>query len=132
MSDIREQLKTLRVGDIVRLRHKTWPKSAYQQGPVFLNGNNWQCGSIPLNSWWDVIDEFEIVERPRRFYSNADREPIVGDLATTQNFEVCNWTGPWFLTQEGWVSPLGTPIMGNMPPADNVLLYDGKTRRPVP
>lgn len=131
--DIREQLTTLRVGDIVRLHHRAWPKSAYQQGPVFPSlSKGWQCGSIPLDNWWDEIDAFEIIERAPRFYSNTDRGPVVGDLATTANFEHSSKVGPWFLTEKGWVSKNGTPILGNMPPADNILLYDGRTRRPVP
>lgn len=67
-------------------------------------------------------------EVPKSFYSNVNRGPVVGDVATTKwDAKAENPAGPWFYTAKGWFSRVGLKIGSNMPPTDNVLLVDGNT-----
>lgn len=125
-----EILEGLRPGDVVRFRHEFWPDLAYQEGSVYVGeGGDLWCGGVRLSNWSRYFAEFEAVSRKPRFYANADREPVAGDLATTKWHD--SSVGPWFYTDRGWFSPLGRPISGDMPPVDNILLYDAVKRRPV-
>ena len=136
MSNV-ELLKSLRVGDVVRARFEAWSEGAYIEGPIHRFTGESQglyLGGLNLNpnfpgdfSRWT----FEILSSAPRFYANADRDPVVGDLATTVLHADDKNIGPWYYTAAGWVSQLGRPITGEMPATDNILLFDGQTRKPV-
>lgn len=140
MSIDRLTLDNLREGDVVHFRHKAWPEGAYVEGPLYRSADSGEleCGAVPITGKWgwaDRIVDFKIVKEAPRFYVNANREPVVGDLATTIDHIGKVRVGPWFYTDRGWVSHRGTPIgdpQNGMPKGRSILLYDGKTRKPMP
>lgn len=135
MTVTEEQIAELREGDIVRIRHRAWPKGVYQQGPLFRFAGDLSCGSVSVWGWAAHLESLEVIERKPRFYANADRDPVVGDVAHTRDSfkgQPIIRFGPWFFTKAGWISTNGRPIGGYMPATDNVLLVDGATRKVMP
>lgn len=141
MSIDRLTLNNLLEGDVVRFRHEAWPEGVYVEGPLYRSAGSGEleCGSVPLTGRWgwadNLVDFVLVEEAPRRFYVNAARDPVVGDLATTIAHRNQPRVGPWFYTGIGWVSQQGTPIgdpRHGMPKGRSILLHDGKTRKPMP
>lgn len=134
------QVKDLKKGDVVRFRHEAWDDGVWIEGAlhrmkgepgskalyiggVLLKNSFGELAPGPARHAW-----LELVRKaPRRFYVNADRDSVVGDVATTSTSS--SVFGPWFRTEKGWIGRYGDVIVGDMPAEGNVLLVDGETRK---
>lgn len=132
-----DDIKDLKVGDIVRFEHQAWTKDTYIEGPCHRfrtqDGQQLYIGGFLIRNedgevaYGASFSTLELVKKVVRFYVNADREPVTGDVAITKNVVAVPTVGPWFLTQRGWIGRHGQVITGTMPESDNILLVDGTT-----
>lgn len=121
-------------GDLIRARNRIWGPGVHIEGRVhrFVGGvgSTLFLGAFSVDTLSGPAWQVDVIEKAERFYSNADREPVTGDVATTKwaiEGGINATAGPWFYTTRGWISRVGLSISGNMPATDNVLLVDGKT-----
>lgn len=124
----RELFDSLRVGDVVRFRLVHWPFESSAKGPIrqaSMTGNFYCCDIMLV---FDQLEELEILKRaPKPLYTNAPRErPVVGDVAVHRSLI----GAPWLLTGNGWRSTLG-PVSGEIFPGEQILIFDGETKKIV-